>query len=223
MDSHLPSSEAAPEKAFKLKVALLHALDPLKLDEKRATLLSELKRVPQMTFLVYETFAAEAADAHFYLAHDSEKGHQDALDEHCEPAGAYYVLFSRSVPEIRKLNQRGLFLPARIVETRAVMFVNQWIRDQRFPGWEYLIGEPEKDAALEYLHQRLAGEHGDKALGRIEDLCLPAKDDSRVKELFGRLRAYHIEGSQNLHEIRELLLASDGLVARLVKLRREQE
>lgn len=220
MNSQIASLNTALGEPFTLKVTLLHNSETIALDEKRAALVSECERVSHMAFRVCETFSAGPSDSHFYLAHDSESGHQKALDGHCEPDGAYYVLFSRSLSEIKRCKRRGLLLPANIVESRAVAFLKQWIRTQQFPGWEYLIGEPERDSALEYLHQRLAGENGCDAWGRVEDLCLPGEGDDCVKELLGRLKEKHTAGSQDLHEMRDLLLNADGLVARLVKLRR---
>jgi hypothetical protein len=220
MHGNGPSSSFAPGDSFTLKVALLHTQVPADLEPKRKALILDLERVQQIAFNVYKEFTTEIG-ADLFLAHHSED-HGNKLDRHCEPAGAYYVLFSDIVREIKTVKRRGLMLPANFVEARSVAFIKQWIRTQRFPGWEYLVGEPEKDSALEYLHQRLAGANGDEAWGQVEDLCLPGRDDSGVNEVFGRLQAKHNAHSSDLHDVRDLLLGADGLVARLVKLRREQ-
>lgn len=221
MDSLPACSDGAVTDSFTVNIAVLHTQDPQLLDPKRAELIAGLKSVPQVSCRVYRGFSTDIT-AQLYFAHYSEPGHQRLLDTHCEPDGPYYVLFSAVVKQIKLSKSRGLLLPAQIVEARAVTFVKQWVRVCGFPGWDYLIGEPERDWALEYLHQRLAGDEGNGALKRIEDLCLPGVGDDKVKCLIEHLKMYHKKAPVDLHEIRELLLSSDGLIARLVKLRHER-
>ena len=206
---------------FVLSTVLLHTKNPKHIDEKRRAFIASLSRVPQMIFVHREELLPADPDAHFYLAHQSEYEHADALDERCAPGGAYYILFSRVVREIKRINERGFMLPARIVELQAVAFFQKWIRVRRFPGWEYLIGEPEKDAVLDYLHRRLDGEDGASEWTRLKDYSRAARNDGRVTEILMKLSQEHERPTPDLDLMRDLFLARKGLVALLVKARQE--
>jgi hypothetical protein len=44
--------------------------------------------------------------------------------------------------------------------TNAATFFKEWVRRGAFPGWDFLVGEPELDYALEILHRLLPHAYG---------------------------------------------------------------
>ena len=181
---------------------------------------------------MFDEFDLAPEPVDLYLAHGNETGHDEDLDEHCEPEGAYYVLFSGKFVSAKQTGNRGLIVSADVFESRIEAFLCEWVRRGSFPGWEFLIGDPELDQALECLHQSLAsgdlGESYDEheSWERLSEMVERSKKSKHVEiaESWHRIcQARRVRPPGWLTEVRDELLGRPGhmgLVDHLVHVRK---
>jgi hypothetical protein len=181
---------------------------------------------------IFAEFSPARVGADLYLAHGNETGHAARLARHCEPQGAYYVLFSGKFVSAERTGNRGLIISANLFESRVEAFLQEWVRRQCFPGWEFLIGDPELDQALECLHQSLAsgdlGESHDEreswdSMSAMVPNSLRSKHAEVARSWDRICQARRVRAPGWLTEVRDELLGrpgDKGLVDLLVRVRK---
>jgi hypothetical protein len=159
------------------------------------------------------------------MAHGGEDYHEEDLTTYCERQKVPYVLFSGSQSEPEPIGGYGYKIPAVLFEARIEGFLREWILNESFPGWELLIGDPVKDAALDLLHAGLArdGQGVGEALERLRRLTsghFGAEALYEINGICGELRGPN--SLTCLTRIRDLLFGvgeDQGLVPALERAR----
>lgn len=214
-----------------LSVVVLHSESLL--SSERRMLFERVARLHGVDYRgLFAAFDLAPTAADVYLAHGNETGHDEDLDEHCEPEGAYYVLFSGKFVSAQQTGSRGLIVSADQFQSRIEGFLREWVRRGSFPGWEFLIGDPELDQALECLHQSLvSGDSGESheeheswaEMSRIVESFSKCKN-VEVTQSWDRInRARRVRAPGWLTEVRDELLGRpghNGLVDLLVRIRK---
>jgi hypothetical protein len=162
------------------------------------------------------------AGADFYMAHGGEDYHEGDLRTYCELQKVPYVLFSGSQSEPEPIGGYGYKIPAMLFEARIEGFLREWILNESFPGWELLIGDPVKDAALDLLHAGLPGDGQgvSEAFKRLWGLTRGHFGAEALDENEGICR--ELPGPNSLTRIRDLLFGvgeDQGLVPALERAR----
>jgi len=204
------------------------------LEPARQIVLERLAALPGVDYCgMFAEFSSAPVRADLYLAHGNEAGHAKRLAGHCEPQGAYYVLFSGRFTSVEQTGNRGLIISADLFESRVEGFLQEWVRRLCFPGWEFLIGDPELDQALECLHQSLAsgdmGESHDEreSWERISAMMASSlgSKHAEVAQSWDRIcQARRTRAPGWLTEVRDELLGRPGhkgLVDLLVRVRKD--
>jgi len=164
------------------------------------------------------------------MAHGAEDYHEEDLRNYCEQCvrKVPYVLFSGFQSEPEPIGEYGYKIPAVLFEAGIEEFLREWVLSGSFPGWELLIGDPVKDAALEVLHAGLGGDgqRVGEALGRLSWLTrgrLPAGALDEIKRVCGELvQPTKQDSGDSLTRIRDVLFGvgeDQGLVPALERAR----
>jgi hypothetical protein len=149
------------------------------------------------------------------------------------------IAFGGRVSSVAAIDHYGLKVPEAVFLNNAPDFFVEWVRRDEFPGWEFLVGEPELELALEILHGLLPGVYGAaqenveaqwKAFKKMrKDFDSGAEGDkdlwSEADEAFRRCSNNSNDIKENLSALRDLLLGEPpdkaGLVKRLARLRKQ--
>jgi hypothetical protein len=210
-----------------LRLVLLHTTRLM--SDRRRELFHRISSLPDVK--LQEPFARwneRCKGAHLYMAHGGEDYHEEDLKSYCELQKVPYVLFSGSQSEPEPIGGYGYKIPAVLFEAGIEEFLREWVLSGSFPGWELLIGDPVKDAALEVLHAGLGGDgqRVGEALDRLRSLTrgrFPAGARDEIEGVCRELvQPTKQDSRDSLTRIRDLLFGvgdDQGLVPALVRAR----
>jgi hypothetical protein len=204
-----------------LRLVLLHTT--CLMPDPRRQLFDRIGRLPDVRLQgPFARWEQSCQGADFYMAHGGEDYHEEDLKSYCELQKVPYVLFSGFQSEPEPIGGYGYKIPAMLFEAGIEGFLREWILNESFPGWELLIGDPVKDAALDLLHAGLAGDGQGvgEALDRLRRLTssrFRAEALDEIEGVCGELPA-----PNSLTRIRDLLFGvgeDQGLVPALERAR----
>jgi hypothetical protein len=179
------------------------------------------------------------------IVHGSQDDDVSLAETHCAEGsdGARLVIFGGGISTPSLLDGFGCMVSDKTFISNGLYFFREWARQDKFPGWDYLIGEPELEYALEVLHCLLPNAYGEQqdepvnewnALKNFKEQCGETNKANEVEQLWNTAQAKYDDFIQRgpsddpiklLAELRDALLGADeiesgGLVALMSQLRK---
>lgn len=179
------------------------------------------------------------------LVHDSQDDDVALAKSYCSKSKleTRLILFGGTVSVPSLLEDYGCQVPGNNFVANAYYFFCEWIRKGEFPGWDFMIGEPELEYALGVLHGLLPAIYGEeandvsnewRALESLKRRYDAGNADANLNDIWARAeKAYQncidkkVTGVQKalLSELRNYLLGSNsgdtGIIGILAQYRQE--